>query len=47
MNKESFPTITTVVQAESWGKEHIAHIISCPNSKPHKLHKIIVGVLPK
>lgn len=45
----TFPKITTVVQAEPWAEGHVAHIT--PNraisttSRPH--HTIISSVLPK
>ena len=47
INYDILPIITTVVQAECWGKGHIARVIICPKLKPPKHHKIIVGTWPK
>jgi hypothetical protein len=49
MNKVDFPSITTVVQAEPWGKGHVARITSFrPVTNTPKQHRIIkASVLPK
>ena len=48
MNNIDFPSITTVVQAEPWGKEHIAHITPFrPLTNTPKQHHIIeANILP-
>lgn len=49
MKNVEFPSITTVVQAEPWGKGHVARITSFrPVTNTPKQHKAIVAnVLPK
>ena len=48
MKNIDFPSITTVVQAEPWGKEHIAHITPFrPLTNTPKQHHIIeANILP-
>ena len=49
MKNVEFPSITTVVQAEPWGKGHVARITSFrPGTNTHNRHKTFVAnVLPK
>ena len=49
MKNTDFPSITTVVQAEPWGKGHVARITSFrPVTNSPKQHKpIVANVLPK
>lgn len=49
MKQEEFPSITTVVQAEPWGKGHVARITSFrPVTNTSKQHRTITAsVLPR
>lgn len=49
MEKNEFPIITTVVQAEPWAKGHVAHFIStrAVSPTPKKQRVITSNILPK